>query len=167
MIRPFAFIVLFLHLTGLSFSQSHDSAWTKEINLPRSDYINLSKRILLFNSDTFAIYSSLDMFVDNLRKFIKEYDVEEDTKLLNKLLDKSKSLNGTLSDIQNDQVLRFRLNFRTAELIQKRKCLVYNKTSKVFESKLLVTNYIKNWWTGIKFSTQTNQAIIDLRTGAF
>jgi hypothetical protein len=166
MIRTFAFVISF-SFTLLGFGQIHDTSWSKTISLPNSDFIKFKKRIALFVSDSFVIYSSFDIVTDNLKKFIDKYDVEEDKWLLKKLFNTSKSLEKNLSDIQNDDVLKARLNFRTSDLIQARKCLVYNTTSKTFESKLVVTNYIKNWWDGIKFSTQANETIMDLRTGAF
>jgi hypothetical protein len=135
--------------------------------LPGGDYIKPKKRIPLFESDTFAVYSNFNLVVDNIKNFIKEYEVEDDSLLLAKFFNTAKSLEKNLEDIKSDKVLKFRLDFRTAELIQKGKCLVYNKISKAFETKIFVTNYIKNWWTGIRFSNQANHQIFDLRTGAF
>jgi hypothetical protein len=45
--------------------------------------------------------------------------------------------------------------------------LIYNKTGKAFERRVLLTTYIKNWWSGVRLSTKSNEIIIDLRTGAF
>jgi hypothetical protein len=135
--------------------------------LPPSNYIKSKERVSIFESDTFIIYSTFNIVEDNIKKFIKKNDVEEDKLLLNKFVNIEISLDKRLVGIKNDLVLSSRLNFRTAELIQKRKCLVYNKVSKAFERKLFVTNYITNWWAGIRFSTQTGQLIMDLRTGAF
>lgn len=137
------------------------------MSLQTDGYIKPKKRIPLFESDTFTVYSSLDLVVANIKKFNDEHEVEEDKLLLDKFFNTSKSLDRNLEDIQNDTVLKSRLQFRTAELIQNRECLVYNKISKKFETMIFVTNYIKNWWTGIRFSTQSNQHIMDLRTGAF
>jgi hypothetical protein len=166
MIRTFAFAISFSS-TVVCFGQIHDTAWSKTISLPDSDFIKAKKRLALFASDSFIIYSSFDIVVDNIQKFIRKYDVEEDKWLLKKFFNTSKSLEKNLADIQKDDVLKARLNYRTADLIQTRKCLIYNVTSKKFESQVIITNYIKNWWNGIKFSTQVNQTIMDLETGAF
>lgn len=130
-------------------------------------FIKSKKRIPLFESDTFTVYSTFDLVVTNIKKFIDENEVEEDKILLDKFFNTSKSFDRNLTDIQNDKVLKSRLDFRTVELIQRRECLVYNKISKKFETMIFVTNYIKNWWTGIRLSTQSSLQIMDLVTGAF
>ena len=165
--RRITLLLSFFILTLTSSSQIRDSSWTKEIILQTDNFIKPKKRIPLFESDTFTVYSTFDLVVTNIKKFSEEYGVEEDKLLLDKFFNTTKSFERNLQDIQNDPVLKSRLQFRTADLIQKRECLVYNKISKKFESMIFVTNYIKNWWTGLRFSTQSNQQILDLRTGAF
>jgi hypothetical protein len=105
--------------------------------------------------------------VTSIREHIKNFEVKDDIELLNNLLDQSNTLRLNLDAINNDIVLKSRLNFRTVELIQERKCMVYNKIEESFESVVFMTDYIQNWWSGIRISTQTNQVIIDVRTGAF
>ena len=167
MTRLITLVLSFLLSTVVCFSQIHDSSWTTKVSLKTDDFIKSKKRIPLFESDTFTVYSTFDLVVTNIKKFIDEHEVEEDKLLLDKFFNTSKSFDRNLEDIQNDKVLKSRLDFRTAELIQRRECLVYNKISKKFEAMIFVTNYIKNWWTGIRFSTQSNQQIMDLVTGAF
>jgi|SRR5690606_4922274 len=167
MFRLLIFIVGFFYLTNTCFAQIHDTAWTKEIILPESQLIDSSNRILLFETDTFSVYSRLEVVVTSIREHIKNFEVEDDTELLNNLLDPSNSLRLNLDAINNNIVLKSRLNFRIVELIQERKCLVYNKIEESLETVVFVTDYIQNWWTGIRISTQTNQVIIDVRTGAF
>jgi hypothetical protein len=165
--RRITLVLSFFILTLTCFSQIQDSSWTKKISLQTNGFIKPKMRIPLFETDTFTVYSTFDFVVANIKRFGDEYAVEEDKLLLDKFFNTSKSLDRNLEDIQNDRVLKSRLQFRTADLIQNRECLVYNKMSKKFETMILVTNYIKNWWTGIRFSTQSNQQIMDIRTGAF
>jgi hypothetical protein len=167
MTRRFVLVSSFLLLTIVCFSQIHDSTWTKEVSLYEGDYIKSKKRISLFDSDTFTVYSTFNIVVENIKDFIHEHEIDEDKLLLGKFFNTAKSLDRNLVDIQNDKILKSRLDFRIAELIQRKKCLVYNKMSKTFESKIFVTNYIKSWWTGIRFTTLTNLQIMDLVTGAF
>ena len=167
MARWITLVLSFLLLSAVCFSQIRDSSWTKEVSLQTGSFIKSKKRIPLFESDTFIVYSTFNLVVTNIQKFIDEHEVQEDKLLLDKFFNTSKSFDRNLEDIQNDQVLKSRLDFRTAELIQRRECLVYNKMAKKFETMILVTNYIKNWWTGIRFSTQSNQQIMDIITGAF
>lgn len=167
MTRRIIIVSAFLLLTVACFSQIRNTSWTKEVSLRNGDFIKSKKRIPLFDSDTFTVYSTFDLVVANIKEFIDEHEIEEDKLLLNKFFNTSESLDRNLEDIQNNKVLKTRLDFRTAELIQRRECLVYNKISKSFESMVFVTNYIKNWWTGIQFSTQANLQIMNLVTGAF
>jgi hypothetical protein len=158
------FFILSLPCLG---QQVTDSAYTKTISVLSKDKIRLNKRISLLVSDSFVVYSTFDIVVDNLKKFIKEYDVEEDRELLKKFFDTSKSLEKHLQDIQNDNRLKSRLEFRTADLLENGKCIVYNKVTKTYESQVTITNYRKNWWTGKKFCSLNNQTILDIRTGAY
>src|SRR5688572_21487882 len=123
------FILLFSTFlsTMVCFGQIHDSTWTTEISLHGGEFIKSKRRIPLFDSDTFTVYSNFNLLVDNIKDFINEHEVEDDRLLLDKFFNTAKSLERNLEDIQNDKILKSRLDFRTAELIQKRKCLVYNK----------------------------------------
>lgn len=167
MIRKVILILSFLFSAVVSFSQIRDSSWTTEVSLQPGAFIKPKKRVPLFDSNSFTVYSTFDLVVTNIKKFIDEYEVVEDKLLLKKFLNTSKSFDRNLDDIQNDNLLKSRLDFRTAELIQSRGCLVYNKISKEFENMVFVVNYIKNKRTGIRFLTKTNQQIMDIETGAF
>ena len=167
MIRKLPFSLLLLLLTISALGQLRDSSWAKTISLTNFDYIKKSKRIILFQSDTFIVYSTFDLTVSNIKKFIDEYEVEEDKQLLDKFFNTSKSLDRNLDDIRDDKALASRLDFRIADLIQRRECLIYNKIEKAFESDVIMTNYILNYWTGVRFATKANQQIIDIITGAF
>ena len=167
MARGFALLFPFLFFTNVCFCQIHDTTWTSEVSLHGGKYIKPGKRIPLLESDSFTIYSSFNLLVANVKSFIDEHEIEEDILLLNCLLNTSKSLERNLEDIKNDKTLKSRLDFRTADLIQRRNCLVYNKSLKLFESMIFVTNYVKNWWTGIRFTNQADRLIMDLRTGAY
>jgi hypothetical protein len=144
-----------------------DSAYTKTVSAFPDDKIASNRRIVLLTTDTFIVYSSFDIIIDNLKKFIAEYDVEEDKNLLNKFLNTSKSLEGNLQDIRKDEKLKSRLDFRTADLLECAMCVVYNKVSKSCEKQITMTTYIKNWWNGKRFSSLNNQIIMDIRTGAY
>jgi hypothetical protein len=167
MTRQITLVLLFLLLALPCDSQIRDTSWITQISLQPDGFIKSKRRIPLFESDTFTVYSTFDLVVTNIKKHIDEYEVEEDKLLLDKFFNTSKSFDRNLRDVQDDKVLKSRLDFRTAELIQRRECLVYNKMSKKFETILFVTNYIENWWTGIRFSTESNLQIMDLVTGAF
>jgi hypothetical protein len=167
MTRRTTLLISFLILVVVCFGQSRDSSWTKEISLQTGDFIKPKKRIPIFESDTFTVYSTFDLVTTHIKKFIDEHQIKEDKILLKMFFNTSKSLDRNLEDIQNSKILKSRLDFRTAELIQRQECLIYNKKSRKFETMIFVTNYIKNWWTGIRFSTPSNQQVMDLVTGAF
>lgn len=167
MTRSSLFILILLHLAQLSFSQIRDTSWNKEIVLLQNDQFKSAKRILLFESDTFAIYSSHFMVVSYLNQQCKDYGVEEDYELLFKLLDRSKSVDDYLHDIQNNYVLKARLNLTTSWLMQNSGCLIYNKTLKTFECKLFMTGYVRSGQISTSFFTQTNKLVFDLVGVAF
>ena len=166
MTRRIILFLSYLLLAVASDSQIRDSSWITEVSLRPDAFIKSKKRIPIFESDTFTVYSTFDLVVTNIKKHIDEYEVEEDKLLLDKFFNTSKSFDRNLKDIQDDKILKSRLDFRTAELIQRRECLVYNKMSEKFEARVFITNYLKNWWTGIRFSTESSLQIMDLVTGA-
>lgn len=144
-----------------------DTAAQKSILLLSKSDIKPNKRLILAESDSFIIYSTFALTAENLKGFIAEYDVEEDKELQTKLSNTAKSLEQNMQDIQSDPKLKGRLEFRTVDLLEQGKCIVYNKIEKTYVRQVLRRKYIKNWWTGIRFSTSDNQTIIDIRTGAF
>src|SRR5688500_2042562 len=119
MARRITLVLSFSFLAALCFSQIRDSSWTKGVTLQTGSFIRPKKRIPLFESDTFDIYSSFDLVVTNIKTFIDEHEVEWDKLLLDKFFNTSKSFDKNLEDIKNDQLLKSRLDFRTAELIQR------------------------------------------------
>jgi hypothetical protein len=92
--------LLFIFSIPCFSQQVTDSAYTKTVSAFPDDKIASNRRIVLLTTDTFIVYSSFDIIIDNLKKFIAEYDVEEDKNLLNKFLNTSKSLEGNLQDIR-------------------------------------------------------------------
>ena len=116
MIRTFAFAISFSS-TVVCFGQIHDTAWSKTISLPDSDFIKAKKRLALFASDSFIIYSSFDIVVDNIQKFIRKYDVEEDKWLLKKFFNTSKSLEKNLADIQKEKLVSLTMKLLRKTLI--------------------------------------------------
>lgn len=166
MIRHFTFFTPLLLLGMLCSGQPIDSVWTKEISIPGDRHIKKT-HIPLFETDSFIVYSTYRQLVKNIRQFIHEHDVGNDKLLLNELLANKNSLSKKLAAIQANDLLQSRLMFRTGDLQQEKKCLVYNKITRNLESKLVVTEYIKNWFTGIAFFTPAGEKIMDLVTGVF
>lgn len=155
-------------MTIASFSQDlTDSAVHKNISLLSKEKIRPNKRIILLDNNSFTVYSTFDLVVENLKNFINLHDIEEDKELLNKFFNTAKSFERNMQDIQNDPKLKGRLEFRTVDLLEQGKCIVYNKTNKTYVSQVLRSKYTKDWWTGIRFSTIDNQTIMDIRTGAY
>jgi hypothetical protein len=162
-------ILVYLLLIAVSvFGQDlADTAAPKSILLLSKSDIKPNKRLILAENDSFIIYSTFAMTTKNLKGFISEYDIEEDKELQAKLFNTAKSLEQNMQDIQSDPKLKGRLQFRTANLLEQGKCIVYKKIEKTYVRQVLHVKYIKNWWTGIRFSTIGNETIMDIRTGAF
>ena len=144
-----------------------DTTAQKSIRLLSKSDIKPNKRLILVENDSFIIYSTFDLTTKNLKSFIAEYDIEEDKELQVKLFNTAKSLERNMRNIHSDPRLKGRLEFRTIDLLEQGKCIVYNKIEKTYVSQVLRTKYSKDWWTGIKFSTLDKEKIMDIRTGAF
>jgi hypothetical protein len=144
-----------------------DIATQKSIRLLSKSDIKPNKRFILAENDSFIIYSTFALTAKNLRDFIAEYDIKEDKELRTKLFNTAKSLERNMQDIQSDPRLKGRLEFRTVDLLEQGKCIVYNKIEKTYVSQVIRTKYTKDWWTGIRFSTLDDETILDIRTGAF
>ena len=144
-----------------------DTAAQKSIRLLSKSDIKPNKRLILAENDSFIVYSTFALTAKNLKGFIAEYDIEEDKELQAKLFNTAKSLERNMQDIQSDPRLKGRLEFRTVDLLEQGKCIVYNKVEKTYVSQVSRTKYTKDWWTGIRFSTILNQRILDIRNGAF
>jgi hypothetical protein len=125
------------------------------------------KRIVLLETDSVIVSSSFDLIAENLKSFIKVYDIEEDKQLLRQLFSTSKTVERNLADIAGTPALKARLDFRTADLLQQGKCIVYNKAIKTFEEGIICQDYWKKWWTGKRFTTWRHVSIMDIRTGAY
>lgn len=144
-----------------------DTAAQKSILLLSKSDIEPNKRLMLAENDSFIIYSTFALAAKNLKDFIAEYDIEEDKELQTKLFNTAKSLKRNMQDIQSNPRLKGRLEFRTVDLLEHGKCIVYNKIEKTYVSQVRRTRYTKDWWTGIRFSTLDNETIMDIRTGDF
>jgi hypothetical protein len=167
MIRRITLIVACLFFSFVCFSQIHDTSWTRELQLQTANFIKPNKRIALFESDSFIIYSTFDFVVASIKKSIEENNIKGDSLLLDMFFNTSRSLDRNLRGIQNNKILKLYLDFKTMDLIRRRECLVYNKISKKFETKIFVMDYVKNLRTGVRFLNQSNQRILDLLTGVF
>jgi hypothetical protein len=167
MIRRITLIIGCLFFSFFCFSQIRDTTWTKELQLQASNFIKPNKRIALFESDSFIIYSTFDLVVGKIKESINENDIEEDSLLLNMFFNTSRSLDRNIKEIQSNKILKTYLDFKIADLLRRRQCLVYNKISKEFETKIFVIDYVKNSWKGIMFLNGANQEIFDLLVGVF
>lgn len=146
---------------------STDTAARKSIRLLSKSDIKTNKRLILSENDSFIVYSTFALTAKNLKGFIAEYDIEEDKELQAKLFNTAKSLERNMQDIQSDPRLKGRLEFRTVDLLELGKCIVYNKIEKTYVDQVNRTKYTKDWWAGIRFRTLDNKTILDIRTGAF
>jgi hypothetical protein len=160
-------ILLFLSPLQSSGQRNLDSSTTRNVDLIAAKNIKKNKRIPVAENDSFIVYASFNLIVDNLTKFIEEHDVEDDKRLRSVFFNPAKSFERNMQDIENDIKLKERLNFRTADLLEKGQCLVYNKFSKSFESRILITRYWKNWWTGLRFADRQGNVFLDVVTGVF
>jgi hypothetical protein len=167
MTKRITLIAGFLFFFFVGFSQIPDTSWTRELHLKTPSSIKPHKRISLFESESFIVYSTFNLVVAKIKESMDQNNVEEDSLLLNMFFNTSRSLDRNIKQIQSDRILKFYLDFKTVDLLKQKKCLVYNKISKRFETKIFVVNYVKKSRKGVKFLNESNQQILDLLTAVF
>ena len=169
MLKRNVIIPLFLMLISISVNSQvlKDTILNQYVFSLPIDLIQPKNRIILFQNDSFIIYSTFNSTVANLKRFIDSHEIEEDKELLSKIFSTSKSLERNLQDIQNDPKLKSRLEFRIIELLEEGKCIVYDKPNKKYLNQICRSDYIEKWGSGIKFSTLEDKIIMNIRTGAF
>jgi hypothetical protein len=114
----------------------------KDTTILSSDSTILKKDriVILRETDSFTLFTSYVIFQDNLKKFIKEYGVDWDKDLLGKLQKRQERIIWA-SKVANTPLAVSRVDFRTAELLQNGKCLVYNKLTKKLARTITIKFY--------------------------
>ena len=159
--------VLICLVTICCSSQKIDSSWTRAINLPGDAEIKQKKRIELVTADSFVVVSTQSLIINHLKKKNEQGVIEADRLLLDRFLDRSSTLEEIMLDIITNPLLRSRMDFCTSEMLQQGKCVLYNKIAGRVESKVMVTNYIKDCGRGIRFSTVSGVLLMDLAMGGY
>lgn len=109
---------------------------TKSINAP------ISMRI--YEDNAYIIFTDYSSFILGLKDFINKHPhIRDDKKLFDLVEEKAKSLINEI-DVMNickAHNLYWRLEFRIADLLEKGKCQVFNKSTNRFASKIELNNH--------------------------
>lgn len=105
---------------------------TTETTIKLMTIIDDSIEVILFESNDFTVKTSLRVFKKSLNKWLKGHPhLKEDRKLLNLVIKQAESdtiINALM--IAREHNLISRLNYRTADLLEKGDCLILNKKQK-------------------------------------
>ena len=100
------------------------------------------KKVILYTNDPVKVIVSYPALMNNLEKFIKEYDLSADKTLRTELLSLASS-NDTI-DVENiikDNKLQERLSFRLAELLEKGEATILNSRSNEKIDSIMIEYY--------------------------
>lgn len=106
-----------------------------------SSIIANGARLLIFRqSGKYILFTTCNLFQQDLKEFISEYHISWDRELLAQM--KHQTDNPLIADeIAQTPLAKMRVDLRVASLLQQGKCLVYNKQTKTLERNIVVKWY--------------------------
>jgi hypothetical protein len=164
--RTITLLAIFL-LSLNCFSQSPYPTYTKTIRTISKHKIRPGNRVQVLVTPTFILYTSHDELVEQTRQHKEKYHFSADSIMLQKLTDTTQAFTKNLEDIQNDSGLKSRLEFVTADLLERGKCLIYNKWRKAPIREILVTSYINSTVAGKRFYTFNGLTVMNVIMGSY
>ena len=121
---------------------------------------------MLLETDTFTIVTNYELFVENCRQFIKEYNLDLDKDLL-KLFTSDNSKIIYADSVVKTNISKSRLVYRIADLLEYGQCLVYNKQNKILEKFVKTEKYTNSLVSGRRMKTKDNWLIFEVVDGVF
>jgi len=163
--RRFRNIILTFYCaaTFVSYGQINNST---KILLDSSFLVKNVREVMLLETDTFTIVTNYELFVENCRQFIKEYNLDLDKDLL-KLFTSDNSKIIYADSVVKTNISKSRLVYRIADLLEYGQCLVYNKQNKILEKFVKTEKYTNSFVSGRRMKTKDNLLIYEVVDGVF
>jgi|GEM_PF-6879997 len=150
-------------MTLISFGQTTES--TKQL-LDSTTLTQNSRTVILMENETFIVFTTYKLFVDNCKLFIKEHDLDWDKDLL-KLFTADNSKIIYADSLTKTNMNKSRLIFRMADLLESGQCLVYNKQKKLLEKLVDTEIYTTSFVNGRRIKTKEKYLILETVDGVY
>jgi hypothetical protein len=168
MYKIFKLVIIIQFIALKCLGDYCDTSVTKLINCPTlQNFKDTTNLIVIYESEMFKIYTTYDKLKTNISDFIQKHQLEADSILQTFILDKSKSFEQKTKQIKLYKTLNDRMNYRILELIKLNNCIILNKSTNLYEDKLVQIIYSKNCDLFIKYSNYENKEIINVYTGSY
>jgi hypothetical protein len=145
-----AILVFFCLIAISSFSQQKNDS--SIIRLLDSSRIKNQKLITLIDTDKFIVITTYSVFIKEFKKWLISCpNIDEDKMLYNSIIKdtNSKSVNAIEIALKINNLDR--LNFRTAELLNRGNCWVFDKLKNKGIRKIKILNYFDHSIEGTKY----------------
>ena len=137
------------------------------INLADSTILNSDSKIIIFsNNDKYCVFSSQDLLLLALNKWIEKHDIDWDKNLL-ELLENQKEDTICVDSLAFTGNLKDRIYFQWAALMENKECLIYNKENAMLEKKIRIEHFLENNHTGKNYKLLNDDLILKLYTGVY
>ena len=154
------FTCIFCLIALLSFSQDKNHSSSRF--LLDSSRIKNQKIVTLIETDRFVVMTTYTLFIQNFKTWLKSYpDITEDKLLYNSIVKDTNGKNVKANVIAAKLNYIDRLNFRTAELLNKGNCLIFDKLKRKQSKKIEILKYSDIGVAGTKYSIAT-ELILDV-----
>ncbi len=157
------FLIFFCTTISVSYGQANK---TKKILLDSTSFTNKTRIIVLIETDTFLVFTTYNLFIDNCKKYIKEHNIKGDKVLLKRFkADKSKIIYA--DSLTKNDMNKSRLLFRKADLFDSGQCLVYNKKIKSLEKFIELEIYYTPFVSGRRIIISNKYLILETVDGVY
>ncbi|NLE62845.1 MAG: hypothetical protein GX612_03290 [Bacteroidales bacterium] len=159
------FISLKINVNGQMFPDT--LIYGDTIYLADSAILNSNSKIIVFyDNEKYSIFSSQNLLLINLKKWIKKYDIDWDKDLLKLLENENKDII-YLDSLDYTLKQKSRLVYRWADLMENKKCLIYNKETKILEKKIRIEHFLERNYEGKNYKLLNEDLILKLYTGVY
>jgi len=150
---------LFFLVTIATYSQTSKTIILK---LPSpSKIIGNQKIIKLYQADSLIILTGQNYFAENMQAWmLKNPNITKDKDLFEKINTHSQGDTILANIVADTSNLSDRLLFRTSDLLENKKCVIYNTKSKSFENTILLIYYKDFGKGGRKFNLYNKTFLI-------
>ncbi|WP_291133253.1 hypothetical protein [Flavobacterium sp. UBA7682] len=127
---------------------------------------NNERLFILMETDSFTVVTTENFLMKDCKDWIKKHNIDWDKQLLNSLA-KEKSKIVHADSLTESAKVKSRLKFRIASLLEKGKCLVYNKQKRKLEKYTSSEYYRTEYVDGRTFKTKQNWIIFKIVDGVY
>lgn len=133
-----------------------------------SNFIKKGDRIVkLYETDTFVITTTYQIFVKNCENWISKHDLDWDKDLLQLFTQNEHLMVIDADKIVETNMQKSRLIFRISDLIEEQKCIIFNKVKNRHEKNIVMGYFVTKHVYGKTFKTSDKYLILEVINGVF